>query len=118
MTTLTLDPKYIELLQPFGNIHEVLAEAIKRYALERINERIDLARQKVLAFEAKYGFTYSEFCDLISTDEAFLAKLETIDCTWEADLNSWEFYTEDLALWLGRLKKYHAIFPSNHNYTP
>jgi len=45
MTTLTLDHKYIELLQPFGNLHEVLAEAIKRYALELINERIDLARQ-------------------------------------------------------------------------
>ncbi len=104
MTSLTLDPKYVDILQAFGNLEEIVQKAIHHYAIEQINERLEKARQKIAAFEAKYGVSYEQFCDLITTDEAFLEKLEDIDCTWEADLNSWEFYTEDLSVWLGRQK--------------
>ncbi|HHJ06705.1 MAG TPA: hypothetical protein ENK24_04320 [Anaerolineae bacterium] len=103
MTTLTLDSKYADILQSFGNVEEVVQKVIHRYAIEQINERIERAQQKTLAFEAKYGVSYKQFCDLIASDETFLEKIEAIDCTWEADLNSWEFYTEDLNVWLGRL---------------
>ena len=100
MTTSTLDPKYVDI----GNLDEIVQTAIQRYAIEQINDHLEKARQKIGAFEAKYGVSYEQFCDLITTDEVFLEKLEAIDCTWEADLNSWEFYSEDLSLWLGRLK--------------
>jgi len=104
MTTLTLNPKYVDILQTLGNLEEIVEEAVHRYAVEQINERIEKAQQKIQIFEAKYGVPYEQFCELITTDETFLEKLEEIDCTWEADLNSWEFYTEDLSVWLGRLK--------------
>jgi len=102
MTTLTLDHKYIELLQSFGNIHEVLAEAIKRYALERINERIDLARQNVLAFEVKYGLTYPEFLARIFDDDAWVEQLWQTDPTWEDDKLTWAYYSEMLEDWICR----------------
>jgi hypothetical protein len=74
-----LDPKYIEVLQSFGNINEVLPEAIKQYALQQINGRIDQARQQLLTFEAKYGLTYHEFLARTFDDEAWVQQL------WQAD---------------------------------
>ena len=104
MTTLTLDPKYVDILQTFGNLEEIVEEALHRYTVERINERIEEARQEVLRFEARYGMTYEQFCKRTASDEAFLEYLEENHVMWERDLNAWEFYTEDLSEWLGRLK--------------
>lgn len=104
MATLTLNPKYVDILQNFGNLEEIVEEALHHYVIERINERIEQARQEVLSFEARYGMTYEQFRERTTTDEAFLEYLEKNRLMWERDLNAWEFYTEDLSEWLGRLK--------------
>jgi len=102
MATLTLDPKYIEVLQSFGNINEILPEAIKQYALQQINGRIDQARQQVLTFEAKYGLTYSEFLARTFDDETWVQQLWQADPTWEDDKLTWLYYTETLEDWICR----------------
>jgi hypothetical protein len=40
MTTLTLNPKYVDILRAFSNLEETVEEAVHRYAVERINKRI------------------------------------------------------------------------------
>ncbi len=103
MTTLTLNPKYVNILQTFGNIEEIVEEILYRYTLERINERIEKASQAVLGFEAKYGMPYREFYERAMNDDEFVAALWEADPTWEDDLMVWEYYGEVLSDWTNRL---------------
>ena len=105
MTTLTLDPKYVDILQAFGNLEDTVEEAIHRYVVERINERIEKARREILILEAKYGMPYQQFYERVTTDEAFVETLEDTQLMWELDWHTWEYYVEVLAEWLGRLEK-------------
>jgi len=109
MTPLMLDPKYVDVFQVFGNLDEIVEKAIHDYAIKRINERIEKSRQEVLSFEAKYGMTYQEFLERVTTDETFVDNLENNYLTWEMDWQTWEYYTEVLDEWLGRLKKLSTI---------
>ncbi len=104
MTTLTIDIKHADILQSFGNLEEIVEEAVHNYAIKRINERIENARQEVLSFEAKYGMTYEEFHAGITGDLEFLKNLRKDHPIWERDFNVWEYYVEELTEWLNRLK--------------
>lgn len=75
------------------------------YTVERINERIEKARREILALEAKYGMSYQQFYESVTTDEAFVQKLEATYLMWELDWQTWEYYIEVLAEWLGHLEK-------------
>jgi hypothetical protein len=105
MTTLTLDPKYADVLRAFGNLEEAVEEAIHRYTLERVNERIEKARHEILTLETKYGMSYQQFNESVTTDEAFVERLEATYLTWELDWQTWEYYEEVLAEWIGHLEK-------------
>lgn len=104
MTTLTLDAKYVDVLQALGGLEETLEEAVRRYAVERIGERIGKLQHEILAFQTKYGLPYEQFYSHVTTDDNFVQSLREKEPTWERDLNAWEYYTEELAEWLGHLE--------------
>lgn len=103
MITLTLEPKYVNVLKVFGNLEDVLEQAIHQYALEKIQARIAKFEPKVQALELKYGMTYAKFQERVGIDEAFLEQIRQTEVLWEADSNAWEYYSEVLAQWRGRL---------------
>lgn len=104
MTLLTLDAKYIDVLQALGNLEETLEEAVRRYAIGQIGERVGQLQREILAFQTKYKLPYEQFYAHITTDDNFVAQLREAHPTWERDFNAWEYYIEELAEWLGRLE--------------
>ena len=103
-TTLTVEPQYLNVLKALGNIEEMLKEAIRMYAGERIGERIGTLQHEILGFQAKYGLPYEKFYAQITTDEDFVKNLRQSHPTWERDFNTWEYYLEELHEWLGHLE--------------
>jgi len=104
MTTFTLAPQYLKILQAFGNVEDMLEEAIRFYATERIGEHIGKLQHEILRFQTQYGLPYEKFSAQITTDEDFVKGLREQHPTWERDLNTWEYYHEELHEWLGRLE--------------
>lgn len=105
MTTLTLDSKYVDILQALGSLEEALEAAVRHYAIEKIGERIGQLQREILTFQTKYGLPYEQFYARITTDDKFVENLRTTHTTWERDFNTWEYYVEELAEWLGRLER-------------
>lgn len=103
MATLTLKAKYIDVLQAIGNLDDVLEQAVRQYALKKIQARINEIQAKVRTFETKYGMTYSEFNSRVMADDRFTTELWAGEPTWEADFSAWEHYTEGLREWQQRL---------------
>jgi len=104
MTVLTLDPKYIDVLQALGDFDERLEEAVRRYAIEQIGERIGKLQREILIFQNKYGLPYEQFYARITSDDQFVEDLRQMHPTWKRDFNTWEYYVEELTEWLGRLE--------------
>ena len=104
MTTLSLAPQYISILQALGNVEEMLEDAIRAYVTERIGERIGKLQREILTFQKQYGLPFEKFYAQITTDEEFIKNLRESHPLWERDLNAWEYYIEELSEWLGRLE--------------
>lgn len=104
MTALVLDSKYVDVLGALGNLEETLEEAVRRYAIEQIGERIGKLQREILTFQAKYGLSYEVFYARVTTDDEFVRNLRDAHPTWERDFNTWEYYIEELSEWLGRLE--------------
>jgi hypothetical protein len=104
MTALVLDSKYVDVLGALGNLEETLEEAVRRYAIEQIGERIGKLQREILTFQAKYGLPYEVFYARVTTDDEFVRSLRDAHPTWERDFNTWEYYIEELSEWLGRLE--------------
>lgn len=106
MTTLTLNPKYVDLLNFFGNdnLEATVEMAVQDYLAKRINERIETARREVATFEAKYGMGYEAFRERLNKDDAFVQALYETDPVWDLDLDVWNAYNEVLSEWPGRLQ--------------
>ena len=102
--TLTIPLEYLDILKVFGSVDELIAEAVRRYTIERINERIATAQQEVAMYESKYGMDYQVFHKNITSDLDFLTDLRQKHSLWERDFNVWEFYVEELVEWQTRLK--------------
>ena len=105
MTTLTLDQKYVDILQALGSLEESLEAAVRHYAIEQIGERIGKLQREILTFQLKYGLPYEQFYARITTDDEFVENLRGTHPTWERDFNAWEYYVEELSEWLGRLER-------------
>ncbi len=105
MTTLTLDTRYINILQDLGDPNEILEEALRRYTTEQIGERVGLLQHKILALQTKYGLPYEQFYTRVNTDQEFAENLRQTQPSWERDLNAWRRHIEKLAKWLGYLER-------------
>ncbi len=103
MVTLTLDKQYADVLQHFGDIQELSQALIHRYALEKIQQKIDTLQSDINSYEQKYGLSYPEFEQKDATDEAFIHHIETIDFLWERDSMIWMHSIAELKAWQTRL---------------
>jgi len=104
MTELALESKYVDVLNALGDLKETLEEAVRRYAIEQIGERIGKLQREIMTFQTKFGLPYEIFYARITTDDDFVKELRNTHPTWERDFNAWEYYIEELSEWLGRLE--------------
>jgi len=104
MTAIALDAKYVNVLESLGNAEDGLAEAVRRYATERIGERIARLHREIAQFQAAYGIPYEMFYARVTTDDAYVKGLRNAHPMWERDFNTWEYLVEEQSAWLGRLE--------------
>ena len=108
MATILLNSKYADILASLGDVQQAVDEALHRYAVEKIGERIGELRHAIRAFEERYGCSYEAFYARVTADENFVVSLRAISSTWERDFHQWEFYIEELREWLNRLEQHSA----------
>ena len=102
---ITVHDKYVEVLEPLGDLQKQIEDALRHYAVEQITAKIAELKRRDEAFKAKYGYDYETFVRRISSDEEFLAHIENdVDKTWELDLAEWEFCHEGVKDWLKKLR--------------
>jgi hypothetical protein len=104
MAVIALDAKYINVLESLGNAQDGLAEAVRRYATERIGARIAQLHREISQIQVTYGLPYEQFYARVTTDEEFVETLRSAHPLWERDFNTWEFLIEEQSAWLGRLE--------------
>lgn len=66
MAVIALDAKYINVLESLGNAEDGLAEAVRRYATERIAACIAELHREISQIQVTYGLPYEQFyalCD-------------------------------------------------------
>jgi hypothetical protein len=104
MHQVAVDETYAAILQP---LEEHVDEALRRYALEKVQERLLELEQRVQKWEEKYGCSYDLFAFRTATDEAYVDALNQDPETrlWESDLLAWEFDSTQLQEWRRRLQK-------------
>ena len=105
MTTVAINSKFVDILAPLGDVQQVVDEAVRRYAVEKLGERLAELRRAMRPFEERYGCPYEVFYARVTTDEDFVAGLREANPTWERDFHTWEFYVEELREWLNRLEQ-------------
>lgn len=103
---MIINSKYTDILTPLGDVQQAVDEAVRRYAVEKVGERIAELHHMIRNFEDKYNSTYESFFAHIATDEDFVAGLREVNSTWERDFHEWEFYVEELREWLNRLEQF------------
>jgi hypothetical protein len=106
MSAVRIRDAYLEVFKPFGEIQAVVDSALRRYAIEKANEKIAELRGKVKVWEDKYGCTYEVFAYRTATDEDYVRELNKDFQTamWEGDSIVWEFEAKELAKWYQRLR--------------
>lgn len=104
MTAIALDTKYVNVLESLGNVEDGLAEAVRRYAIERVGEKIARLHREISQMQEVYGIPYEMFYARVTTDDAYVATLRDAHPMWERDFNTWEFLVEEQSKWLGRLE--------------
>lgn len=103
MATVTLDSRYTDVLAALGGLELQLETAVRQYTYKKVSERIIDLQREIAAIQSKYQTPYELFYARVTTDEEFVQMLRQSHPTWERDLNAWEYYTEELSEWLGRL---------------
>lgn len=105
MTTITVQDKYITALSALGDLRAAIDQALQRYTIEQIVDKIAQLRRLDRKFQAKYGLDYPAFAEQITEDTAFVQEIEaTINPLWEADLAEWEFCVRGAEDWTRRLQ--------------
>ncbi len=105
MTTITVDQKYADVLGVFGNVQDAFDLAIQRYTIEQITGKIANLRHKAAEYKRKYHCDYTSFVQRMTTDENFIAEIESeTDTMWEMDLLEWEFSHKGIDDWTRKLQ--------------
>ena len=103
MSTISIEDKWIDTVQLFGEVEQVVQEALRTYLIEQCQQRLDRASARIAIYQKKYGCSYDKFRQLIQTDEKFLAKVETQTPLWEEEAMEWEYWLEEQRTWRSRL---------------
>jgi len=104
VSALTLDSKYVDILSSLGDLKVNLEEAVRRYGVEQIGERIARLQREISGFQTQYSMPYEIFYARVTTDEEFVRGLRRNHPTWERDFQTWGYYVEEMSEWLGRLE--------------
>ena len=104
MLTISIEDKWIDTAQLFGDVERVVTEALQAYLVEQCQQRIDQAAAKIETYTQKYDTDYNIFKQSIQTDENFLKKIETQNPLWEEDAMEWEYWLEEHQTWRHRLE--------------
>jgi len=103
MTTVALDQKWVETAQLFGDAKSIIKEAVRAYAIQQCQQRVNDATAKVEVYRRKYACDYQTFKKTIQTDEDFLAEIQAKNPLWEQDAIEWEYWIEEQQTWRNRL---------------
>jgi len=103
MLRVQVKEEYAAILEP---LQESVDEALRRYALEKVQTRILELEQRVQRWEEKYGCGHDLFAHRTATDEELVEQLDSNPTTqqWEGDSISWEFDMKELREWRRRLQ--------------
>ncbi len=104
MTTIALDKEWIETAQLFGDAKNIVKEALRAYAIQQCQQRLDEARAKVATYKRKYNYDYETFKHAVQVDESFLTTIESQNPLWEQDAMEWEYWQEEQQAWRDQLE--------------
>ncbi len=105
MLTVTVQDKYATALSTLGNLQTEIDQAVQRYTIEQIVDKVAQLRHKAKGYELRYGMDYTIFAERIARDELFVKTVEaTISPLWEIDLAHWEFCTKGIEDWTNTLQ--------------
>jgi hypothetical protein len=104
METVALAERYLNTLQVFGQVDEQVNRAVEQYLIDRIIERIRLARSRIAGYEDAYdGQDYAVFSRRVQLDEKYHEQVSQANPLWEQDTLEWMYWAEELETWTQRL---------------
>lgn len=104
MVNVAIQEKYITTLAVFGDLQQTIDQAVQRYTVEKITEKIAELQERLKNYQTHYGMDYPSFAERIATDEQFIASVEREKSkTWELDLADWEFCHKGITDWTRKL---------------
>ncbi len=105
MSAVAVKEELLQVATLFGDAEAVIADAVRRYAIDHCVERIEAARHKIRAYEAMYGAGYKAFSERVQTDESFLKRVEKKNVIWEEDAIEWKHRVEEVEEWTKTLER-------------
>ena len=99
MTTITLEKEWIKQAQLFGDVEEVIKDALQAYFIKESQQQVYHAAAQIKTYHQKYQCDYHIFKERVQTDEEFLAKVEHQNPFWEQDAMEWEYWCEEYQTW-------------------
>ena len=99
MPAVAIKRDLVNVAKKFGDVDTVVAEAVRRYAIEQSIERMEHARAKIREYEKRYGVAYPVFARRIRTDAKFLRHIESKFPVWEEDAMEWEYRIDEATEW-------------------
>ena len=103
MSTIAIKESYMDTLRLFGEVDELLDEAVEQYLIDRIVQRIKRARAQVQAFEKLYGTDYAPFAERVQLDEDYYNQVNRSNPLWEQDMLAWEYWDAEAREWTEKL---------------
>lgn len=104
MAAVAVKKDLLSVAKLFGDVDTVVSDAVRRYAIDRCVERIELARAKIRGYEQAYGASYTTFARRVQTDAGFLRRVESKNPLWEEDAMEWKYRLEEVEEWTETLE--------------
>ncbi|MBI1930843.1 hypothetical protein HYR99_42170 [Candidatus Poribacteria bacterium] len=95
-TTIEILPTDLDILQHLGIPESLAQEAVHAFAIQKAQERIANCRGEIEQLQQKYGITFDELQERVTSDEKFVDALNLVHPLWEIEFNRWEFYQMEL----------------------
>ena len=96
---VALNERHLKTLSVFGDVNQLVGEAVQDYLIRKIDERIKSARGHLTEYETKYGASYSAFSERMVLDEAYYIQINKMNPLWEQDSLEWEYWQEEAQEW-------------------
>ena len=110
METIALAERYVNTLQVFGEVDELINQAVEQYLIDQLIERIKQARSKVTEYERTYeGQDYATFSRRVQLDAEYYEQVRRLNSLWEQDALEWMYWVEELQTWTQQLDQFVSI---------